>query len=96
MDINTMMPAEDLAALSRRVEDFNRTLTPGRIPQPELGKDDFLKILITQLTHQDPTQPMRGQGVHRPDGAVLEPRADDEHDRGDLEGAAPAGAKARR
>lgn len=29
-----------------------------RAPNPELGKDEFLKILMTQLQNQDPLDPM--------------------------------------
>ncbi|EQB36413.1 MULTISPECIES: flagellar hook assembly protein FlgD [Virgibacillus] len=29
-----------------------------RTPSPDLGKDEFLKILMTQLQNQDPTNPM--------------------------------------
>ena len=59
MDINTAISAEDLSNLTRRVEAFNRSLNPARAVQNEMGKDDFLKLLITQLSHQDPTQPMQ-------------------------------------
>ncbi|MFA1820671.1 flagellar hook assembly protein FlgD [Virgibacillus oceani] len=30
----------------------------GRTPSPDLGKDEFLQILMTQLQNQDPTNPM--------------------------------------
>ncbi len=33
----------------------------GPVPTQELGKDEFLQMLITQLRHQDPMDPMKDQ-----------------------------------
>jgi flagellar basal-body rod modification protein FlgD len=53
------LSTEEQAKVNQFVHDFNTKLYAGRKPQQELGKDDFLKLLITQLSHQDPTAPMQ-------------------------------------
>lgn len=60
MDLNLNLSPLDLLEVNREVDAFNKALAAdkGRSAQSELGKDEFLKILITQLSHQDPIQPM--------------------------------------
>ena len=58
MDFSTVMSSSDTSKVSMQVDAFNKTLNAGRVKHDGLDKDDFLKILITQLSNQDPTKPM--------------------------------------
>jgi flagellar basal-body rod modification protein FlgD len=60
MELSLTMSAQDQARVSEQVNTFNKTLNEGKGAKvnAQLDKNDFLKILITQLSHQDPTQPM--------------------------------------
>jgi flagellar basal-body rod modification protein FlgD len=58
MALQSVLNAGERASLEQLVREHNSTLNQGKISQQSLGRDDFLKILITQLSYQDPTSPM--------------------------------------
>ncbi len=58
VNVNTALSAQELAATRVEVDAFNKSIKAGKAGSNALDRDDFLKILITQLQHQDPTSPV--------------------------------------
>jgi flagellar basal-body rod modification protein FlgD len=59
MDIPIQMSEQDLARTKIEVESFNKSIQKdGRKSTGTLAKDDFLRLLVTQLENQDPTSPL--------------------------------------
>ena len=59
MDLTTVLSPAELANLKQKVNTLNQRVNNGKSIKTALDKNDFLKMLITQLTHQDPTEPMK-------------------------------------
>ncbi len=58
MDLSALLSPDQYVKLQNTVELYNSNLSGQRQAKQVLDKDDFLKLLITQLTNQDPTKPM--------------------------------------
>lgn len=56
--ISLDMTNAEVERLRAQNENYNLELNNKRVAKKEMGKDEFLQILITQLTNQDPTEPM--------------------------------------
>ena len=57
--LNMRMSPDELSRATRIANETNAGIRRGDgMPSGELGRNAFLRLLVTELRHQDPTQPM--------------------------------------
>ena len=61
MEVNTRMSSQELNNATRQTNDVNARLRrpDGTMRGTGMDKNAFLRLLVTELRHQDPTQPMQ-------------------------------------
>ncbi len=62
VNINTKISGSKLKKLENDVSYYNKSIDkPARPEKESMGKDDFLKLLVTQLSKQDPLDPVKNK-----------------------------------
>jgi flagellar basal-body rod modification protein FlgD len=60
INLNQKLSEADMFKTKMEVDNINKALNSnGKQPVKDMGKEEFLKLLITELSHQDPTNPMQ-------------------------------------